>query len=401
MLGAGDRDSGPAAPRDMTFRAGLSDPDTGGADTGWAETGDAAAALAATLFTGTTADAGANRPRPDPGPMTATDAAGTIATLANYLASGYWTDTSRSSRWFDMLSGADNGTLYYNVTGFSNMDGYTDTDGITAARQVLARQAFDFYEQVLGINFVETTSTSTAVDFFFADNDLGDAYNHAVMNFGTGGAIDYNVINVASDWQGGTSNANDYTLQTFIHEIGHGLGLGHQGNYNAGVGTPTYDNWAIWANDSWQQSIMSYWNQTENTSITASHAFLISGMAADFYALQTLYGSQGYGPNANTSNGNTIYGVGTNITATPYANLSIWADESPFCIVDADGIDMLDFSNFAANQRIDLTVASSSSTAGTISDIGGGVRAAISAAPSTWIDLMGITLGDITSLDFI
>ena len=45
--------------------------------------------------------------------------------------------------------------------------------------------------------------------------------------------------------------------------------------------TPTYANSAIWANDSWQQSMMSYWSQTENTSISASFAHLISPMAVD------------------------------------------------------------------------------------------------------------------------
>lgn len=330
VLGAGDSAARAASGESALLAASATadtqpDPDDGPDDEGAG--GSTAAQMLAEALAGEDGTT-ANRPLTDPVPAGDADGAdgapgpaGSIATLGNYLSSGYWTDTGRTSRWFDMSAGANNGVLYYNLSGFSGMDGYTDTNGITAARQALARQAFDFYEEVLGINFVETTSTADYVDFFFADNDSG-AYNDTTVNSGTGGAINFNVINVSAGWQGGTSNPNDYTLQTFIHEIGHGLGLGHQGNYNAGVGTPTYWSSAIWANDSWQQSIMSYWSQTDNTSITASFAFLISGMAADFYALQTLYGGQGYGPSANAFNGNTIYGVGTNIANTPYANLA-------------------------------------------------------------------------------
>ena len=55
---------------------------------------------------------------------------------------------------------------------------------------------------------------------------------------------------------------NTYAFQTYIHEIGHALGLGHPGNYN---GEARYPNDAEFQNDSWAMSIMSYFGQTENT----------------------------------------------------------------------------------------------------------------------------------------
>ncbi|WP_373505712.1 M66 family metalloprotease [Aestuariivirga sp.] len=39
-------------------------------------------------------------------------------------------------------------------------------------------------------------------------------------------------MNVEAGWNGGTAGINDYTYQTFIHEILHTMGLGHAGNYN-------------------------------------------------------------------------------------------------------------------------------------------------------------------------
>ena len=56
--------------------------------------------------------------------------------------------------------------------------------------------------------------------------------------------------------------SNSYSLQTYIHEIGHALGLGHAGNYN---GTADYPYDALFQNDAWSTSIMSYFDRSENT----------------------------------------------------------------------------------------------------------------------------------------
>ena len=98
-------------------------------------------------------------------------AAGSLQTLANYLTSGYWNDTGRTTRYFNLTgagTGANFGVLYYNVAGYSG-----DSDGISAARANLVREAFKVYGEVLGITFIETTSTADHVDFFFQDNGSG------------------------------------------------------------------------------------------------------------------------------------------------------------------------------------------------------------------------------------
>jgi len=314
-------------------------------------------------------------------PVGAPGAPGTLQTLADYLRVGFWNDFfgGASQRYYnvdDNGTGANFGTISYNVT-WSPDDG----DGISAARAVLVREAFNLYEAVLGIDFVETTSTATSVDLFFGDNDAGQAYCYSVMVSGNSGPIDYSVVNVDSAWYGGSSTIGDYSFQTFIHEIGHGLGLGHQGNYNAGGGTPTYANSAIWANDSWQLTMMSYWDQVENTSAStagATFAFLVSPMTVDWIALNDLYGGQDYVGRSfgvdQAFTGNTVWGVGTNIanaTSAAFNGLAGFADSNAFTVIDGGGIDTIDLSIYGANQTINLNPASPFSTNATISSVGG------------------------------
>lgn len=312
--------------------------------------------------------------------------AASLQTLANYLRDGFWDDfSSGDPRWYNMGSsgtGANSGTLYYNVTGFTgSRNGHTDSNGISAARQTMAREAFKLYGELMGINFVETTSDADHVDFFFIDNVYTSsggqrAYASTVLHSGSGGAIDYNVINITPGWSGSSSNiggTNGYTFQTFLHEIGHAMGLGHQGIYNAGSGNPTYANDAQWVNDTWQQTIMSYWSQDNWAASGAQYAQLVSLMGADWVALNDLYAWQGYGT-SNAFNGDTIYGVGTNITttvSTAMANLADYADTNAFTIVDGSGIDTVDFSNYNVNQTINLSLSSASSAQATLSNVGG------------------------------
>ena len=82
------------------------------------------------------------------------------------------------------------------------------------------------------------------------------------------------------------------------------MGLGHQGNYN---GNATYGTDETFQNDSWQMSVMSYFDQNSNTSVAASYARLLTPMMADILAIQNLYGA------SNATAGNTIWGANSNL----------------------------------------------------------------------------------------
>lgn len=312
-------------------------------------------------------------------PTAAPGPAASLQTLANYLRLGYWQAAGTIPRQFNLGSTGTNpnsGEIRYNLSGWNfdtdgngTLDG--DPDGLTTARRDLVREVFKLYQATLGIRFVETTATDTSVDIFFTDNDPGSAYAYTAGSTSSSG-IDYSVINVSSDWYSGLSGFDTYTVQTVLHEVGHVLGLGHQGLYN---GTGAYATDAVYANDSWQASMMSYFSQTQNPTTGASYAFLQSPMSVDWLALDDIYRSYGYGI-ANAFNGDTTYGVGTTISplvSRLWNEFSTYADTTAYTIVDASGYDTLDVSNFTAPQWINLAPSQAGSTTPSISNIGGSI----------------------------
>lgn len=304
--------------------------------------------------------------------------AGSLQILADYLRVGYWQDAGTVSRLYNLGTNGNNpnaGELRYNLSGWNfdtdgngSLDG--DTNGLdTTARRDIAREAFKLFQAVLGIRFVETTATDTSVDIFFTDNDLGSAYAYAAGNSYSNG-VDYSVINVSSNWYSSLSGFDTYTHQTFLHEIGHVLGLGHQGLYN---GSGAYSTDAQFANDSWQASMMSYFSQTQNPTTGASYAFLQTAMSVDWLALDDIYRSYGYGI-SKAFNGDTVYGVNTTITADVsriFNEFSVYADTTAYTIVDASGYDTIDVRNFSADQQINLAPSQAASTIPSTSNIGG------------------------------
>lgn len=293
---------------------------------------------------------------------------------ATYLRTGFWKNSLWNSRSFNLAktdatgTGQQlNNTLIYDYDGFAFFgEAGTDLDGLTQSRRVFVDRVLQDISSKFGIVFKHRRKKDKIedVDIFFKDNEFNLASTKYVLH-STGNSsigfqhryIDYACISIDKNWNNGSNADNDYTYQTFYHEILHALGLGHAGPYNSSIKYVTTntgeENTNIYLNDSWQMSIMSYIDPVMNTWVPGEELCAITLMTADIQALRTYYGS------GRSFLGNTIYGFNTNITEDQnymLANLTSFAGTNMFCIVDDGGIDTFDFSGFTQNQWIDLSV---------------------------------------------
>ncbi len=249
------------------------------------------------------------------GSVSATLPTYTLDQIADYLTAGFWQQRGGTQRSFDVQTG-DQITVNLN--------------SLDATGRATAREALDSWTAVTGIEFVQSSSAQITFD----DNQSG-AYAYSMMS---GSTITSSHVNVQTSWQG----YGDYYLQTYIHEIGHALGLGHGGNYN---GSADFNRDAHYANDSWQMTVMSYFSQTENPYVTAGYTFLGSAMMADIVAIQNLYGTP-----ANAQSGDSTYGDNTNESfygAALPTNRAV-------TIFDSAGNDTISLTSRGHNQRLDL-----------------------------------------------
>lgn len=259
--------------------------------------------------------------------------------IANQLVNGYW---GGDAHHFDISSGA----ITVNLTA------------LNAVGQLLAREALSYWSDIIGVHFVEVSSGGQ-ITF----DDADDGSNPHTSDVYSGGITTSASVNVPRSWLVSYGSTLDsYGFQSYVHEIGHALGLGHPGEYNT---TANYPVDASYLNDSWATSVMSYFNQTENTYFAEqgfTYNIVVTPMAGDIAGMQLLYGLS-----TTTRTGNTVYGFNSN------ANRSIYdATQFPtvaYTIFDSGGTDTLDYSLTGFNQTIDLNPETFSSVLGSVGNV--------------------------------
>ncbi|MDQ1848959.1 M10 family metallopeptidase C-terminal domain-containing protein [Gemmobacter fulvus] len=182
------------------------------------------------------------------------------------------------------------------------------------------------------------------------------------------GAIDTSYINVAKYWNSSLVSLNSYWLQTYIHEIGHALGLGHAGNYN---GSASWRDDSHYANDSVLFTVMSYFSQLENPNYRGDAGNLATVMPADIVAIQSLYHTT-----VSTRAGDTTYGANNTVggylgdmmaamfEGAAMPDRTFLGDNMVFTLFDTGGLDRLDVSTIRADQTISLVPNTLSSVGG-------------------------------------
>ncbi len=266
---------------------------------------------------------------------------GTIAQLADYLLNGFWQYAGEIPHYWGT------NVISYNISG------------LNAAEQFLAQSALNAWHEVANITFVQKTGSANIT---FTHNGSFSAYEN--NSYTSAGVTTAAYVNISSDWIASDGGAYDgktgidsYGYQTYLHEIGHALGLGHQGPYNGGA---DYSSDALYANDTWQYSVMSYFSEPNYNG--GSYRYVITPQMADIYAVQSIYGA------ASTRTGDTVYGFHN--TAGSIYNFSSYSPAPALTIYDAGGNDTLDCSGYSANQTVDLHPGSFSSVGGLVHNIG-------------------------------
>lgn len=231
-----------------------------------------------------------------------------------------------------------------------NLDGLSDHPGQLAA----ARTALSMWSQSTGLTFVAATASRASI--VFTNDSSGSAYT----SWGNG----HTQVEVSKNWMQGWRAADQwsigsYGLQTFIHEIGHALGLDHGGEYN---GSGEYATDRMFDIDTWQYSVMSYFSQPQYTANHASYLFVNSPMLADIAAIRMLYG------NIAVNAGDTVYGAGSTVMSgvTDFGKFA----KSAFAIHDTGGYDTFDLSNARAGSMIDLRPGHFSNINGYVGNVG-------------------------------
>lgn len=241
------------------------------------------------------------------------------------------------------------------ITFFVDISANGGMDGSEVAQ---ARKAFMMWAEVIGVpcRVVTSAAEGAAADIILKYAHLGSD------NFVLGQTSDalrvvpafpfaeaYRIIEINRDAfeLGNGASFNNAVFSTYLHEIGHALGLTHPSKYG-NFEDNHYGETNVYPEDSTRYTVMSYFAAAQVTEVTGvvEAQWGASGPRTpqlhDIAAIQSLYGV-----NTSTRSGDTIYGYNSNLTDLAFFLPRLDESSPVFTIWDAGGIDTIDASRAA------------------------------------------------------
>ncbi|WP_027998875.1 M10 family metallopeptidase C-terminal domain-containing protein [Sinorhizobium arboris] len=228
--------------------------------------------------------------------------------------------------------------------GYGNGEPLKGFAALNAAQQAATRAALDQFSSVAKVSFTEITESATRhADLRLASSDApSTAWAYFPSTAAEGGDAWFNK---SSGYYSRPAKGN-YAYLTFLHEIGHALGLehAHEGNVMPA------------SRDSMEYTVMSYRSYVGASTTTGytneTWGYAQSLMMYDIAALQHMYGADFTTRSENTtyrwsptSGEMFINGMGQGAPGANKILLTLW---------DGGGTDTYDLSNYTTALKIDL-----------------------------------------------
>lgn len=233
-------------------------------------------------------------------------------------------------------------------SGYGSGEQNTNFEALNSVQMDAARAILADFSAVANVTFQEITETASQhADIRLAESDQpGTAWAYYPTTLAEGGDAWFN--NSKGYYDNPVSGS--YAYASFVHELGHGLGLKHPHEVDGSFGAMPLDR------DSLEYSVMSYRSyigqSTSGGYTNPNGSYPQSLMMYDIAALQKMYGA-----NFTTNSGNSTYswsaltgemfinGVGQGAPTANKIFLTIW---------DGGGTDTYDFSNYGSSITVDL-----------------------------------------------
>ncbi|MEM9549694.1 MAG: M10 family metallopeptidase C-terminal domain-containing protein [Pseudomonadota bacterium] len=273
------------------------------------------------------------------------------------------TDALDARKWGDAELGTG-ATITYDFLGpaqtVNTATEANDERALTFTEQNAVRDYLRLIEDVADIDFVEASTFfySDDGDFDFQARTVPLGNTPPVWSSRPGDADE--LLAVTTTFGYNPDVTTTFNQSHALHEILHGVGLDHPGDYDGGnTAENSYQQDASYYQDTHQYSIMSYWDATwTGADYTTPGSSTL--MIHDVMALQKLYGA-----NDTAFNGHTVYGFNSNTNRDPWTVNS--ANENIFgSIWDTGGIDTIDVSGYSNDSKVDLREAKFSSLNGRV-----------------------------------